>query len=174
MLFDDRNISDSRLRELNQIEINDTIGTKLKLKAYIHEKFKKLYETDLYLDKWTNNNSESLNNLIKQEIEWKPQNIPDLITKLQTLVKRKILDLKSSLHSQSGNWSLSIDYRRYAINDAKWNAMSADWRRKEFQKFLEDSKNVAKSEKAIGKKYKGLGVAKKPGQGKRPINERTH
>ena len=108
MLFDSRNSTDSHVRESNKIEIDGIIGAKQKLKIYINDKFKKLYETDLYLDKWTNNNTESLNNVIKQEIDWKPQKTDDLIAKIDNLVKRKLLDLKSSLHS-AGNWRISID-----------------------------------------------------------------
>ena len=39
---------------------------------------------------------------------------------------------------------------------------------------LKDVKCVGINENIIEKKYKGLGVAKKPGQGKRPKNERTN
>ena len=132
----------------------------------------KIYETDLYLNKWTNNNTESLNNLIKQEIDWKPQKTNDLIAKIDNLVKRKLLDLKLRLHL-AGNWSLNRDYHRYAINTAKWNSKVVDWQQKEFENFLKDTKNLGKSESEIGKKYKGLGIAKKPGQTKRPVNVRT-
>ena len=94
------------------------------------------------------------------------------MNKLRDIVDRKILDLKSSLHAV-GNWSLTSEYRRYAINNSKWNSMGSDWQKKEFIKFLKDSKQIGKNESEIGKKYKGLNVAKKPGQKKRPVNERT-
>ena len=35
------------------------------------EKFTTLYETSLYKERWTNNISESLNNVFKPEIDWK-------------------------------------------------------------------------------------------------------
>ena len=94
------------------------------------EKFTKLYETDLYKERWTNNNSESLNNVLKQEIDWKPKKTEALVNKLRDIVDRKILDLKSSLHAV-GNWSLTSEYRRYAINNSKWNSMGSDWQKKE-------------------------------------------
>ena len=172
VVYDDRNSCEQKIKESNLISVDEITGDNFKLKSYIQEHFKKLHETDLYLGKWTNNNNESINNVIKQEIDWKPQKHTELIVKLRVMVSRKLLDLKSALHS-CGDWSLAIDYRRYAINNSLWNAKGSDWQSKEFLKFLKDSKNVKSSENAISKKYKGLGIAKKPYQSKRPINERT-
>ena len=172
IFYDDQNSVDSSFKESSLIKIDELTGGNYKLKDYLINHFKKLHETELYSGKWTNNNSESLNNVIKQEINWVPKKTEELIVKMRVLVDRKLLDLKKSLHSV-GNWSLAQDFRRYAINNALWNAKSEEWQNGEFKKFLKDSKNIAKNEKMIGKKYKGLRIAKKPNQSKRPINERT-
>src|SRR5664279_982363 len=35
---------------------------------------------------WTNNNCESINHVLKQAVQWRPNHIPDLIDKLRRLV----------------------------------------------------------------------------------------
>ena len=114
-----------------------------------------------------------MNNVIKQEIDWTPQKTEDLILKIKALTQRQMLDIKGSIHSV-GNWKICSKFQRYLVNNSKWNSMGETWQEKEFQKFLKDVKCVGINENIIEKKYKGLGVAKKPGQGKRPKNERTN
>jgi len=41
---------------------------------------------------WTSNNVESINHVLKQALNWKPHMLPDLITKLEALVRGQILD----------------------------------------------------------------------------------
>jgi hypothetical protein len=41
---------------------------------------------NVYSGIWTNNNSESVNHVIKQYAQWKPQQLPDLIDKLHQLI----------------------------------------------------------------------------------------
>ena len=172
LLYDQKNGTNADVKESNQIEIEKIIGNNPKLIYYIDDKITKLYETELYKNRWTNNNCESLNNVFKQEIDWRPQKTEDLIAILKNVVKRKLLDIKSAIFS-AGNYSLAQEYCRYKINSSKWNAMGSEWQRKEFLKFLKDSLRVGKGESEVKKKYKGLNVAKKPCQSKRPINERT-
>ena len=45
---------------------------------------------------WTNNNSESINHVIKQAIKWKPQPLPILIEKLFDVSSVRMSDLRSA------------------------------------------------------------------------------
>ena len=56
------------------------------------EKFTTLYETSLYKERWTNNISESLNNVFKPEIDWKQKKTEALVNKLRDIVDMNILD----------------------------------------------------------------------------------
>ena len=66
---------------------------------------------------WTNNGCESLNNILKVAINWRPQQMPELIRTLQAIVGKQFVDLKRSLCGQ-GNYvlydaakKLTIDHR---------------------------------------------------------------
>ena len=94
-----------------------------------------LHKTPLYEERWTNNNAESINNVLKQEIKWKPQTIQALISKLEILVDRKIFDLISSLNNY-GDYILATNYQSYVKNSALWNSLTEAQRQKIFQNFL--------------------------------------
>ena len=55
---------------------------------------------------WTNNNAESINNILKLAVDWKPQGARELIEKIYTVTELHFLDYRSALHDD-GNYRLT-------------------------------------------------------------------
>ena len=53
-----------------------------------------------------------MNNVIKQEIEWKPQPVTELVDKLEKLVVGRYRELERSLFG-SGEYELTAEFKRY-------------------------------------------------------------
>ena len=127
---------------------------------------------------WTNNNAESMNNVLKQAVDFKPQRTPDLIEKIYEVVNLQILDLKRSLH-EKGNFQLSRDYTNYTIPDMTWNQKNEEQRNNAFEKFLNDVKNrpkpasILSSDGNLSLPCRAQKLAIKPGQKKGAKSERT-
>ena len=49
---------------------------------------------------WNNNNSESINHVLKLAVEWKPQRVTDLVAHLRDVVRAQYADLKRALYGQ--------------------------------------------------------------------------
>jgi hypothetical protein len=88
------------------------------------------------------------------------------------------MDYRRSLHD-TGNYQLTNEERIYRVHDAVWRCKSEEEKKELFQKFLVDSKCKQNSKllKSKDGKFsvinKAKGVACKPGQRRRPVNERT-
>lgn len=127
---------------------------------------------------WTNNNAESINNIFKIAIDWKPQRTRDLILKLYGVVELHYMDYRSALHGH-GNYALANEERNYHVHDAVWRCKDETEKNQLFQNFLKDTKRKQKSKFITSQNgkfsviYKVKGTAKKPGQRRRPINERS-
>ena len=107
--------------------------------------------------------------MLKDQTNWTPKSIDELIHDINVIVDRHHHDLKAAIHGR-GNYILHSTYRRYAVNEAKWNVMGDQWRDNTFKNFIKDSLKIGASEKAISSKRPGL--AKKPKQSKRARSER--
>jgi hypothetical protein len=66
---------------------------------------------------WTNNNAESINNVLKINTNWKPQSLTALIEKLFSVVKLQYLDTRRALYGV-GNFCLHSQYTMYAVQEA--------------------------------------------------------
>ena len=119
---------------------------------------------------WTNNNCESMNNVIKIATDWKIQKVPQLINVIKGIVQKQYLDLKASIYG-SGNFKLSGAYTLYKINFGKWKTSNEMLKTKYFQMLLEDSKRHGLNEEIVKRKFKG--VAAKPNQRRRTVAERV-
>lgn len=64
--------------------------------------------------KQANNNAESIHNIVKININWKPQSTPALINMLSDMVKLQMLDLQRALYSL-GNYHLFGVSRKFCI-----------------------------------------------------------
>lgn len=84
---------------------------------------------------WTNNNSESLNNRIKQSTNWKPQKLPDLIHKLNEISSFQLNDLRRAIHG-NGNYILDDTVKRHHVSPDVWVKMSKTEKQKRTWKLL--------------------------------------
>ncbi|KAL3859058.1 hypothetical protein ACJMK2_009294 [Sinanodonta woodiana] len=147
---------------------------KPRLKKYVFEPSRNNIERV----NWTNNNAESINNILKLSVDWKPKHTQDLINKLFSVTQLHFMDYRSALHD-SGNYQLTKEENIYKIKDSVWRCKSEIDKTEIFAKFLKDIKRTQKSKYITSQdgKYtlinKARGTARKPGQRRRPVNERT-
>ena len=69
-------------------------------------------------NRWTNNNAESINNIMKLDANWKPHSTPALINLLADMIKPQQLDLKRALYN-SGNYRLFELNKTFCIREDK-------------------------------------------------------
>ena len=70
---------------------------------------------------WTNNNAESMNNILKIDTNWTPQSTPDLINKISDVIKLHLIDLRRALYG-TGNYRLCSQYKKFYIKEAVFRA----------------------------------------------------
>lgn len=129
---------------------------------------------------WMNNRSESMNHVLKIEIDWKPQRIHELIDHLFRTVKLQISDLRRALYGH-GNFALWSPFTKFSVVYAIWHMKSEDEKSKLFNNFLHACPNtvtytkpkvIASVNAEIHMPLK-KSIATKPGQRKRPRTERA-
>ena len=177
MIFNDNGIictEDPTLKEIkiSQLETYSATfdGFSKYYTAYIKPILKTSYYDNINGQIWSNNDAESMNNVIKQETNRTIQTVPQLIKILKGIVGRQYLDLKASIYG-SGNFKLTGIYTLYQLNYAKWRSLTEDKKMKCFTQLVEDSKKHGLNEEQVKRKFKG--VATKPHQRKRAATERT-
>ena len=126
---------------------------------------------------WTNNNSESINNRLKQSVAWKAQKLPDLIDKISTVSSIQFLDLRRSLVDK-GNFEIYGKMKRYKVNLKIWQEKTSKEKTHIFLNFFEKIKSTASLNrmKASDVNFcipRTAVVAKKPNQRKRPRAEKA-
>jgi transposase-like protein len=146
-----------------------------KLKDNIKEKVNKPLISGFVDRPWTNNNSESLNHILKQAINWKSQPLADLISTLTTLLETQFKDLKKSL-VRTGQYRLADTHKQFEVSKAVWVSKTTDERDrhfKRFRNFMATNKNTVTSTDGRMTVVRPKNLGKKKNQRKRKINERT-
>ena len=145
-----------------------------KFSQYFNSNLRKVLESDHYQaienQLWSNNDSESMNHVIKNETDWEIKTVSQLVQVLKGIVERQYFDMKASLYG-SGNYALAGIYTLYRVNFSRWNISKEETKDKMFNSLIEDSKKLGRNENDTKKKFKG--VAKKPHQSRRPTSERV-
>lgn len=126
---------------------------------------------------WTNNNAESINNILKLAVDWKPQGARELIEKIYSVTELHFLDYRSALHD-GGNYRLTKGESSYRVPESLWRCKSEVQKKELFLSFLKDSKRrkrkyVDSSDGKFSVVSKAQTKATKICQRKRPRNERT-
>ena len=129
---------------------------------------------------WTNNNSESLNNRLKQVADWKQYKLPDLIEKISVVSKMQLMDLRRALHGV-GNFVLADKSKKHLVDTEVWQGKTVHEKDSLFLKFLNYKKANPfpdlKFATASNLDYKCPipkgNAGKKPGQRRRAKAERT-
>ncbi len=88
---------------------------------------------------WMNNNSESLNHVMKIEVNWEPQPLLNMITMLEKLIKVTYEDVERSLYGM-GNYRLAPEFAKFYRKRTTWANMSKDQQSKLKARFLKTPK----------------------------------
>ena len=122
-----------------------------------------------------NINSESVNHVLKQTIDWKSKRLTDLVDALFVLIKGQFKDLRAALFG-TGEFRLSNTHSRFSLTKTDWVSMTNDQRTRHYSRF----RNYKVIHPSIVTSTNGLATVvapkthgKKPGQRKRKVNERT-
>ena len=98
---------------------------------------------------WTSNNVESINHVLKMAVDWKPQALVDLVSKLYDVVRDQYQDVKRALIGR-GNFKLSPSFAHHRIDKAVWLSKTPSERESLFQKFLKVVvKNLGKEQENV-------------------------
>lgn len=121
---------------------------------------------------WTNNNCESMNHRFKIAVDWKPQQLPELLEQIYNVIRLHFADLKRSLIG-NGNYELYGNFKSNKISQQVWYGNSKEENQILYKRFMNnkhftDSMVNATSAKFAVPRTKRL--AKKPGQRHRPKN----
>jgi hypothetical protein len=73
--------------------------------------------------KWTNNQCESWNSLLKTDIDWKKLSIPDLLDHLERMGQYEENEVKAAIFGQGG-LRLAPHMAKYQVTSAEWDKMT--------------------------------------------------
>jgi len=90
---------------------------------------------------WNNNNSESMNNILKITVDWKPARVADLVDHLHDLVKLQYADLRRAVFGQ-GDYQLAPKFTQHYVPAARWHSMKDETRDRRFRQFMDDNGTV--------------------------------
>lgn len=123
---------------------------------------------------WTNNNSESINHVLKSYTQWRVQQLPDLVEKLRLLVESQQIEADRSLCGR-GDFELKPAYANHRLTIDIWKEMNDAQRSRSSSACFRLKSSVLSSTSTDGQMAIPVtpGRGKKPCQRKRPPNERT-
>ena len=85
---------------------------------------------------FTTNNSESLNKVIKGEVDWKENKLPSLIGHLNKLAKQHQAEMEKAIINR-GEWCLCSQYASLQVSESVWfSRMKPDEKQKHLKKVL--------------------------------------
>ena len=124
---------------------------------------------------WTNNNSESINHVLKQTVNWESKNLPEFVRLVRRVVAGQFQELRSALLS-SGKYRLAVSHRHFEVSKSTWIDMTEQQRTNLYRRYRQyvtsDNRTVTSTDgrsTVVAPKTGG----KKPGQRKRKVNVRT-
>ena len=127
---------------------------------------------------WTNNNCESVNNLLKLDLNWKPARLTDLVSHIYDLVRLQYEDVRRAMFGQ-GDFQLAPQFARHYVPLSQWTSLSAEKQCCLFDNFISDNgkrnvsaRTVTSSDGCLTVQG-GNKIARKPGQRRRPKAERA-
>ena len=95
--------------------------------------------------KFTTNISESINKVIKSEVEWKESKLPVLIDHLKTITEQHISELEKAV-IERGEWHFIPSFGFLKVLDATWFSMEQGAKEKHMKKVLTCKVEVASTE----------------------------
>ena len=79
--------------------------------------------------KFTTNMSESINHVIKQEVDWKESKLPVLIDHLKMVVDQHVNELQKAVIAR-GEWKFISPYKHLQIPQAIWFSKNSEFKEK--------------------------------------------
>lgn len=110
-------------------------------------------------NKWTNNNCESINHALKQSIGWHPQQLPELIDTIRSLVESQYKDADRALCGL-GDYALRSTHARHRVTVDAWKSMTTNQRQHTVDACFKINSHVTSTDGAIT-------VPATPGNGKK-------
>jgi len=83
--------------------------------------------------KFTTNMSESINHVIKQEVDWKESKLPVLIDHLKTVVHKHVNEFQRAVIAR-GEWKFISPYKHLQIPQAIWFLKNSEFKEKHMKK----------------------------------------
>ena len=83
--------------------------------------------------KFTTNMSESINHVIKQEVNWKESKLPVLIDHLKAVVHQHVEELQKAVIGR-GEWKFKSLYRHLRVPQALWFSKTTEFKEKHMKK----------------------------------------
>jgi len=118
---------DASVRAIRQNDLQDCPS---EFVSYFEQRVHPLLRSNVVAGRsgWTNNNSESINHVIKQFTQWRPQQLPDLVDKLRQLVNGQYCEADRAMLGRDFMLVPSHAKQRLTVN--MWGTMSAAQREK--------------------------------------------
>ena len=82
---------------------------------------------------FTTNGSESINKVIKAQVDWKESNLPTLIEKLHGICEKQQKNIERAIIGRS-EWQFASEYSHLQIPESKWYKMSQKARERHIRK----------------------------------------
>ena len=83
--------------------------------------------------KFTTNISESINHVIKQEVEWKENKLPVLIDHLKAITEQHDEELKRAVIDR-GEWKFTTAFKHLKVPQANWFSQTSEFKEKHMKK----------------------------------------
>lgn len=114
---------------------------------------------------WTNNNCESMNNILKMSINWTPQSLPTLIDTIYDIVRSHYVDVERAI-IRRGNFRLAPGFEQLAQPRELWRTKTKDRQARHMEKFFKMPKLVDRHQTAVSSDG-NLHIYSAPGGGKK-------
>ena len=118
--------------------------------------------SDINLTNWTNNNCESLNAVLKRQVDWRPQDLLDLIFAIYKIVQAQYKEVERSLCGL-GEYSLCDSHKEYAMSIDEWCKMDGSRKEAHLKRFSRE--RVLKGKRRLNPSSDGVRIVIKPAHG---------
>ena len=107
---------------------------------------------------FTTNCSESLNHVIKQEVEWKENKLPQLIDKLKTIVDENCAEFERAVIGH-GAWHFISQYKSMAVSKLDWFSKTESARKSHMKKLFSQKPVAPSGDTPMERSHLNLGVS---------------
>lgn len=91
--------------------------------------------------RWTNNNAESINHVLKQATNWKSLKLGDLVCMLNDVMKDQYREVKRAICGE-GEFFSTDEFNKFAVPRDHWYDQTDKQREKHYQKFQNSAKEM--------------------------------